>query len=166
MLFIQSLLESGWMVVAIMNEDVWGSISQACGAPCAWHWEAPASQSSWTRHGRQGCLEGCLFPSSVHSFLSVRRQWANCPWSRGEREECKSNLSQLVINVTHWQSAAVAEGGLERHTTTGRCLILSWDRTCGWTLWGAELLQTEENSAVSVAGSPPHHGGCCCCFCF
>lgn len=178
MLFIQSILESGWMLVAIMNENVWGWSSRRClaglQAPGAWQWEVPALQSSWTSHGRQGCLEGCLFPSSVYSYLSVRRQWVNCPWSWGEREECKSDFPWLLIYMTHWQGAAGTEGRVGRHITTGRCLILPWDRTHGWTLCGAEqgwegLLQTEENRGgctASITDSPPHHGGCCCCFCF
>lgn len=93
--------------------DLPGSVSQSRGLlvhgsgkslPCRVHEPVMVGRVS----------RGVFLPSSVYMYLSVRRQSVSCPWSRGEREECKSNLPHLVIYVT-LDSAAVAEGRVGRH---------------------------------------------------
>lgn len=67
MLFIQRVLQSVWKLAAMVSVRVqrWYYKQHLRGlwTPRAWQHAVPALPSSWTSHGKQGCLK-CCFPLS------------------------------------------------------------------------------------------------------
>lgn len=148
MLFIQGVLQSAWILVAIVNVGMGGWY---CKQPLAGLWTswarlntAPASQSSWTRHDRslQRCFPLFCFLLSIYK---EGKEWIAC-----EVRERGRNLNPICCSSSrHPPTEQHRGGGRSSEAFHDMKVPCPWDSEPRWVSCGVgqgweELLQTEK----------------------